>query len=113
MNQYWMTLYRPTGYDHSIELDASDHGRIEALNREMMDAGVTLFVGGLQPTKTVRSFVPQPDREVVSTAGPHFESEHYVDGFWVLRCRDMQEAQGWAHQAARACRGIVEVRPFY
>ena len=113
MNQYWMALYRPTGYDPSIELDASDHHRIEALNREMADAGVTIFVGGLRPMQTVMSFAPQPDGEVVCKAGPNSGEERYVDGFWILRCRDIEEARGWARNAAKACRGSVEVRPFY
>lgn len=113
MNRYWMALYRPTGCDPSIELDVSDRHRIDALNREMQEAGVTSFVGGLRPVETVSSFVMQPDGEVVCKAGPHWVTDHYVDGFWVLECDDLQEAQEWGRKAARACRGSVEVRPFY
>lgn len=113
MNQYWVALYRPKGYEPEIELNASDHRRIDALNGEMRDAGVRIFVGGLRPLETVRSVVLQPDGEVLSKAGPHSEVEHYVDGFWVLSCRNLQEAQEWGRKAARACRGSVEVRPFH
>lgn len=113
MNQYWLALYRPKGCDPLVELDASDHRRIDRLNREMLEAGVTIFVGGLRPEETVRSFLPQPDGEVIGKDGPCSDSGHYVDGFWVLRCRDIQEAHDWGRKAARACRGSVEVRPFH
>lgn len=113
MNQYWIALYRPKGFDPSTQLDASDHRRIDALNGEMLEAGVRIFVGGLCPEETARSFVPQPNGKVTSKVGPHSESGHYVDGFWVLSCRDLQEAQEWGGKAARACRGPVEVRPFH
>jgi hypothetical protein len=113
MNRYWLALYRLRGYDPAIELDASDRRGIDVLNREMRDAGVTIFVGGLRPAETVKSFAPQTDGEIVSQAGPQFEGTHTVDGFWVLTCRDIQEAEEWARKAARVCRGSVEVRPFY
>jgi hypothetical protein len=113
MNRYWLALYRPVGYDPSIELDATDRRRMEVFNREMRDAGVTIFVGGLRPGYTVTSFTPQPDGKVVGKAGPQFQGTHYVDGFWVLTCRDIQEAEEWAIKAAQACRGSVEARPFY
>lgn len=113
MDQYWMAVYRPAGYDPLVELDATDHGRIDALNREMQDAGVTIFVGGLRPTETVSSFVPEPDAGIVCKAGPSAGGAYYVDGFWVLTCRNLEEAQGWGRKAAWACRGCVEVRPFY
>ena len=113
MKQYWIALYRTQGFDPSVELDASDRRRIDALNGEMLEAGVRIFVGGLRPGETARSFVPQPNGKVISKVGPHSESGHYVDGFWVLSCRDVQEAEEWGSKAARACRGSVEVRPFY
>ena len=113
MDQYWLALFRPKGFDPSMELDASDRRAIDALNDEMVEAGVRVFVGGLRPEQTVRSFVLQPDGELLSTAGPHSMADHYIDGFWVLRCRDIQEAEEWGRKAARACRGSVEVRPFH
>jgi hypothetical protein len=59
MTQYLVATDRPDNYDPSVETEAMSRD-IDALNEEMVAAGVRIFVGGLSPTSSVRSLQAQP-----------------------------------------------------
>ena len=113
MIQYWVTVYRPNDFDHSVSLDATARQNIDRLNDEMEAAGVRIFVGGLRPRSEARSAKLSPDGTVALGDGAYLSADSYVDGFWILSCRDIDEALAWGRKAAAACRASVEVRPFY
>ena len=112
MTQYLVTIHHPEGYDPSTEDEAMARD-IDALNDEMVAAGVRVFVGGLQAPSSARSLRAQPDGEIVVTDGPYLETKEYVGGLWVLEAADLDEAVEWGRKAAVACRVPVEVRPFH
>src|SRR5580704_17347668 len=111
MTQYLVAIYHPDDYDPSTE-DEAMHRDIDALNDEMVAAGVRVFVGGLKPPGSARSLRVQPDGEVLVTDGPYLETKELVGGFWVLEAANLDEALAWGRKAAVACRAPVEVRPF-
>ncbi len=111
-NQYWISVYRPNGFDHSASLDATARQDIDKLNDAMEVAGVRVFVGGLRPTSEAKSAKLCPDGTIAFGDGGYLTSDSYVDGFWILSCQDIDEALAWG-KAATACRASVEVRPFY
>lgn len=111
--QYWVSVYRPHGFDHSAALDAAARQEIDKLNDEMAAAGVRLFVGGLYPASAAKSVTLTSDGTFVTADGNYLTAGSYVDGFWILRCQDIEEALAWGRKAAAACRASVEVRPFY
>lgn len=113
MAQYLISVYRPNGFDHSTSLDAVARRSIDALNEEMNAAGAIIFVGGLRPTTAARHFTLQPDDSLVAQDGAYLAADSYIDGYWVLTCRDFNDALEWGRKAALACRASVEVRPFY
>lgn len=112
-SQYWIAVYRPNGFDYSASLDATDRRNIDELNDEMVVAGVRVFVGGLCPTSEAKTAELCLDGAVAFREGEYLKSDSYVDGFWILSCKDMGEALEWARKAATACRASVEVRPFF
>jgi hypothetical protein len=113
MNQYWISVHRPNGYDHALLLDDAARRDIDAVNEEMKAAGVRVFVGGLCATSSAKVVRPQGNGEVVVSDGPCLTATDYVDGFWVLKCANADEALGWGRKAAVACRASVEIRPFH
>jgi hypothetical protein len=113
MPLYLVTIHRPHGYDHAAPGNEAMMDDVSALNREMVAAGVRVFVGGLRPPETASSLVPQVDGEVSVTGGLTLEADTYADGLWVLDVADHDEALAWGRKAALACRGAVEVRAFY
>ena len=112
MTQYLVAIYRPEMCDPSVSEDEAMDREIDALNEEMKAAGVTVFVGGLQPESTARSLRLQPAGKVLITDGPYAETKEHIGGFWVLKASDLDEALTWGRKAAVACRASVEVRPF-
>jgi hypothetical protein len=111
MTQYLVAIYHPDNYDPSVETEAMSRD-IDALNEEMVAAGVRIFVGGLTSASSARSLRAQPDGKVLVTDGPYTETKEHIGGFWVLEAADLNEALAWGRKAVIACRAPVEVRPF-
>jgi hypothetical protein len=112
MTQYLVAIHHPDGYDGSTE--SAEMGRdIDALNDEMVAAGIRIFVGGLRPVSNARSVRARPDGAVLVTDGPYLETKEHIGGFWVLEVADVDAAVAWGRKAAIACRAPVEVRPFF
>jgi hypothetical protein len=73
-------------------------------------AGVMLGGEGLQPSGTATT-VRVRDGETLTTDGPFAETREQLGGYYLLECRDLDEAIGWAAQIPGARDGSVEVRP--
>jgi len=110
--KYLVAIHHPDDYDGSLE-DEAMHRDIDALNDEMVAAGVRVFVGGLHPASSAKSLRAQPDGRVGITDGPYLPTKEHVGGFWVLEAADLAEALEWGRKAVVACRAPVEVRPFH
>lgn len=113
MPRYLLAVYRPNGFDHSVEITAEVMADIDALNDEMEAAGVRIFVGGLQPIATINAIVRSEDGVRAIHAGPAANENRYLDGFWVLDVPILADAVAWGEKASQACRATIEVRPFH
>ena len=102
MTRYLVAIYHPDDYDPSTEDEAMSRD-IDALNYEMMAAGVRIFAGGLSPARSARSLRAQPTGKVLVTDGPHIETKEHIGSFWVLEAADLDEALAWRRKAAVAC----------
>jgi hypothetical protein len=109
MPQYLVAGYLPDNFDPS-QVDEAMGRKIHALNKEMEDAGVMKFAGGLGSAKSLRA---QADGGVLITDGPYLETNEHIGGFWILECADMDQAVAWARKGAAATRGQVEVREIF
>ena len=112
MAQYLVAIHHPDDYDPSVETEAMSND-IHALNRQMLAAGVRVFVGGLSPARRAKSLRAQPNGKVLITDGPYLETKEHIGGFWILEAAELDEALAWGRKAAVACRASVEVRPFW
>jgi hypothetical protein len=112
MSQFLVTIYLPDDYDPSAESEAMSHA-IDALNDEMVAAGVRVFVGGLHPADSAKSLRAHPDGKVLITDGSYLKTREHMGGLWVLEAADPDEALAWGRKATVACRTPVEVRPFH
>jgi len=84
---------------------------VDAVNREIREAGAWVFAGGLLP-HTSATVVNAKSGEVLMTDGPFPEGKEHIGGFWVIQAKDLDEALASASKATVACQGPVEVRPF-
>ncbi len=75
--------------------------------------GVLLAVNGLKPTATATT-VRMNGGTAVTTDGPFAETKEQLAGYYILECRDLDEAIDWAKRIPSSCRGgagCIEIRP--
>ncbi|MEU0789819.1 YciI family protein [Amycolatopsis sp. NPDC005961] len=78
---------------------------------EMKDAGVWVFVGGLQHSDA-STVVRTAGGTTAFTDGPFAETKEQLGGFWVIQAEDLDQALVWAEKCSVACGQPIEVRPF-
>ena len=76
-----------------------------------IDAGERIQGGNaLQPTATATS-VRVRDGERLVTDGPFAETKEQLGGYYLLECKDLDEAIEWAARIPGAQTGTIEIRP--
>ena len=91
--------------------------RTMAGHRAGMDAtaqrGILKGAEPLEPTSKARTVRNEQGRTVI-TDGPFAETKEQLAGYYILDCKDLDEALEWAAKIPTACAGgtgCVEVRP--
>ncbi len=84
----------------------------QAVGADAASRGALHAAGKLQPTRTAKT-VRLRDERVVVTDGPFAETKEQFGGFYLLECKDMDEALEVAARIPTAKRGCVEVRPLF
>jgi hypothetical protein len=109
MPQYLVASYLPDDFDPSSVTEAMIE-QIQAVNRELIAAGVRKFACGISPVGSAKTLRRQPNGKVLVTDGPYTETKEHLGGFWILECADMDEALAWARKGAISCDAVGEVR---
>ena len=76
----------------------------------VVKAGVFKAGDALLPTPTATT-VRARDGKTLTTDGPFAETKEQLGGFYVLDCKDLDEAISWAAKIPDARTGSIEVRP--
>jgi hypothetical protein len=94
----------------SEEDRAAEMGRWDEYTKALVDAGAFVSGEGLQTSATATTL--RVDRgERLLTDGPFAESKEQIGGFYVVDCKDLDEAIEWAAKLPSAERGVTEIRP--
>ena len=83
-----------------------------AFNERLRENGHLLFADGLEPATNATTVDGQGERPAF-TDGPYLETKEHLGGFWVIEADDLDVALALAADGSKACRGVVEVRPFH
>ncbi len=102
--------------DESVSADqltevAAGHA---AVMGETSRRGIFCGADPLAPASTATTVRVQGDN-VLLTDGPFAETKEQLAGYYILDCKDLDEAISWAAKIPTGCfgtRGCVEVRPF-
>jgi hypothetical protein len=112
--RYMMLMYSretPEGPSpDEVEYLIRTHG---ALVAEARSKGVLLAVEGLKPT-AMATTVRAQDGKALVLDGPFAETKEQLAGFYILECRDLDEAVEWAKRIPTSCKGesgSIEIRP--
>ena len=81
------------------------------LEQELSDAGANLAGEGLQPSTTATTVKVGEGDERIVTDGPFAETKEQLGGFYLLECKDLDEALEWAKKVPLQPGGSIEVRP--
>jgi len=82
------------------------------LSEEMKAAGALISSNGLgsvDNTTTVRI----REGKTLITDGPFAETHEQLGGYFVLNCKDLDEAIRWAEKIPTAKYGSIEIRPLW
>ena len=113
--QYLLLIYAPEPpseaeippEEFQMQLAAYD-----VFTRETRERGVMLAGEALQPTTTATS-VRVRDGGALVTDGPFAETKEALGGFYLLECRDLDEAIELAAKIPGARHGTIEIRPIW
>jgi hypothetical protein len=84
-----------------------------ALMAETQRLGIFHGASPLQPTSTATTVRMQNDKPLLLD-GPFAETKEQLAGYYILECKDLDEAIGWAAKIPTACKGMdgcIEIRP--
>jgi hypothetical protein len=82
----------------------------DRFTRDAIDAGVHLGGEGLQPSSTATTVRIQESGDPIVSDGPFAETKEQLGGYYLLDCKDLDEALAWAKRIPLPG-GAVEVRP--
>ncbi len=104
-NQQWVG-------DHPEEWFGGRGPLAMAVVREMREAGVYVFAGGLEEEDGPVFSADPTSGTVLITDGPFVETTEFLGGFAIVEVEDEDAAKMWAAKVAEACGWPHEVRRF-
>jgi hypothetical protein len=102
--------------DESKYANRPDEERTEAgarwadYTQALVDAGAFVSGEGLQSVTTATTLRVE-NGERMLTDGPFAETKEQIGGFYVIECKDLDEAIDWAAKLPHAENGTTEIRP--
>jgi len=112
--RYMMLMYSretPEGPSpDEVDYLVRTHG---ALIAEARQKGVLVGYEGLKPTATATTVRAQGGTALVLD-GPFAETKEQLAGYYILECKDLDEAVDWARRIPTSCKGesgCIEIRP--
>ena len=111
--KYLLSLYGDeSGWDDvTPEEMRAAMGPWNEFERRAFDAGVKLAGEGLQPSSTATTVKVGEGDDRAVTDGPFAETKEQLGGFYLLECKDLDEALEWAKKVPLRPGGSIEVRP--
>jgi hypothetical protein len=110
--KYLLLIYS----DEKADVNASPEEQDAWMNEyftyteEMRKAGISKDGEALQPTATATT-VRVRDGKSLTTHGPFAETKEQLGGFYLLDCKNLDEAIEWASKCPGARVGSIELRP--
>ncbi len=90
--------------------------RHEEVIRETAKAGIFRGAEPLQPTSTATTLRLEDSGNVLTTDGPFAETKEQLAGYYILDCKDLDEAIYWGSKIPTSCKGrkgCLEIRPLH
>ena len=111
--RYMLLVYskeQAPAYPESMQQIAEGHRRVMA---EATAKGILEGAEPLRPTTNARTIRSQNGKSIVLD-GPFAETKEQLAGYYILNCKDLEEAIAWAKKIPTGCagaEGCIEIRP--
>ena len=112
--RYMFLVYTLDGERSPEEMAEVRNGH-RAVMEEAMRQGIFEGASPLQPIATATT-VRHDGGKVLVTDGPFAETKEQLGGYYILDCKDLDEAIEWAKKIPTKCQGrqgCIEVRPLH
>jgi hypothetical protein len=94
----------------SQEQLAAEFAAYNAYTEAAMKSGVLLGGNALMPTNTATT-VRVRNGKTLTTDGPFAETKEQLGGYYLMNCKDLDEAMALAAKIPAASDGSIEIRP--
>jgi len=84
-----------------------------AVMQDARKSGVLVAVEGLKPTQTATTIRVKNDQHL-TIDGPFAETKEQLAGYYIINCKDLDEAIDWGRRIPTSCKGAdgcIEIRP--
>ncbi|GHO49332.1 YciI family protein [Ktedonospora formicarum] len=110
--RYLLLIYTNEVADAQVsdEENAKIYQAYTDYGNEVEKRGVHIDSKALQPTSTATT-VRLREGKVLTTDGPFAETKEQLGGYYLLNCKDLDEAIELAAKIPGAANGSIEVRP--
>lgn len=110
--RYMLLIYTDESQEanQSPEERQAVYERYFAYSKEVRERGVFEAGDELQPTSTATTVRVRDGRMLVSD-GPFAETKEQLGGYYILNCKDLDEAIELAAKLPAADQGSIEIRP--
>ena len=110
--EYLMLIYSNENDDPNPGTPEGDKfmGAYYAFTEEVQQKKLMLGSNALQPVATATT-VRVRDGKTQTTDGPFAETKEQLGGYYLLDCKDLDEAIEYAAKIPSAVHGTVEIRP--
>jgi hypothetical protein len=86
-----------------------------AVMQDAQEKGILVGVDALKPTNTATT-VRVSGGGALTTDGPFAETKEQLAGYYILECKDLDDAIEWAKRIPTGCKGAagcIEIRPVH
>ena len=86
-----------------------------AVMQDAQEKGILVGVDALKPTNTATT-VRVTGGSALTTDGPFAETKEQLAGYYILECKDLDDAIEWAKRIPTGCKGAagcIEIRPVH
>jgi hypothetical protein len=112
--KYLLLMYadESIGANYSKEESQAAAKTWAEFRKEMSAAGVLITSGGVPDVASVTTVRVRNDKTLI-TDGPFAETHEQLGGYFVVDCKDLDEAIRWAERIPTAQYGSIEIRSLW
>jgi hypothetical protein len=109
--RYLMLIHTPENKQATSEQGNQMMAEYGVYEQELAKAGGVKLGGAALQSVATATTVRVRNNKTQTTDGPYAETKEQLGGFYLLECKNLDDAIKWASKIPNAKDGVVEIRP--